>query len=98
MTTLAYRDGVMAAGSGCFNNGLYEGEVDKIWVVPEVDVIGCCGEYGALLKVIEWLKDGGRPERKFRLSKESEFAGLMVKPRGRRVALSDRSATAPHRR
>lgn len=82
MTTIAYRDGVMAADSGCFNNGLYEGEVDKIWVMPDVGVMACCGEYGAILKVVEWLKDGAQPNRKPRLSKESQFAGLLITPEG----------------
>lgn len=79
MTTIAYRDGIMAADSGCFNDGLYEGEVDKIWMLPAVGMLGCCGEYGAILKVVEWLMKGGEPARKPRLSRESAFAGLLVK-------------------
>ncbi|NJO37439.1 MAG: hypothetical protein HC871_07230, partial [Rhizobiales bacterium] len=82
MTTIAYRDGIVAADSGCFNDGLYEGEVDKIWVLPEVGVLGCCGEYGAILKVVEWLKDGGDQRSKPGLSRESEFAGLLVRGDG----------------
>jgi ATP-dependent HslUV protease subunit HslV len=82
MTTIAYRDGVMAADSACFNEGLYEGEVDKIWPLSDVGLLGCCGEYGAILKVVEWLKAGGEPKLKPRLSRESEFAGLLVKREG----------------
>ena len=82
MTTIACRDGVIAADSGCFNAGLYEGEVDKIWTVPSIGLIGCCGEYGAILKVVEWLAAGGDPSCKPRLSSDSEFAGLLVKSSG----------------
>lgn len=79
MTTIAYRNGIMAADSGCFNAGLYEGEVDKISILPDLGVLGCCGEYGAILKVVEWLTSGGKPSEKPRLSRDSEFAGLLVK-------------------
>ncbi len=82
MTTIAYKDRIMAADSGCFNGGLYEGEVDKISILPDAGVIGCCGEYGAILKVIEWLTAGGKPREKPRLSRDSEFTGLLVRPNG----------------
>lgn len=82
MTTIAYRDGVMAADSGCFNDGLYEGEVDKIWTLPSIGLLGCCGEYGTILKVVDWLTAGGDPAYKLRLSRDSEFAGLLVKTCG----------------
>lgn len=82
MTTIAYRDGIMAADSGCFNEGLYEGEVDKISILHDVGVLGCCGEYGAILKVVEWLTGGGKPDEKPSLSRDSEFAGLLVKRNG----------------
>lgn len=78
MTTIAYRDGVMAADTGCFNDGLYEGEVEKIWALSDVGILGCCGEYGAVLKVVEWLENGGEPGSKPRLSRDSEFTGLLV--------------------
>lgn len=82
MTTIAYRDGIMAADSGCFNDDLYEGEVDKIWTLQDGGFLGCCGEYGAILKVVDWLAAGGDPARKPRLSRDSEFAGLLVKSSG----------------
>lgn len=82
MTTIAYRDGVIAADTGCFNDGLYEGEVDKLWTLPDVGILGCCGEYGAILKVVEWLRNGGKADDKPRLSRNSEFTGLVVKCEG----------------
>lgn len=82
MTTIAYRNGIMAADSGCFNGGLYEGQVDKISILPDIGVLGCCGEYGAILKVVEWLTAGGKPNERPRLSRSSEFAGLLVKQDG----------------
>ncbi|MGI9437565.1 MAG: hypothetical protein ACR2Q4_22515 [Geminicoccaceae bacterium] len=72
----------MAADSGCFNDGLYEGEVDKIWILQDIGLFGCCGEYGAILKVVEWLTFGGEPKDKPRLSRDSEFTGLLVKRDG----------------
>ena len=78
MTTIAYRDGIMAADTGCFNDGLYEGEVEKIWPLTDIGILGCCGEYGAILKVVEWLENGGKADGKPRLSRDSEFAGLLV--------------------
>ena len=80
MTTIAFRDGIVAADTGCYNDGLYEGEVEKIWPLIDIGVLGCCGEYGAILKVVEWLRNGGETDSKPRLSRDSEFAGLLVNP------------------
>ena len=46
----------MAADSACFDSSLYQGEVDKLWVLPSVGLVGCCGEIGAMIQVIDWLQ------------------------------------------
>lgn len=89
MTTIAYRDSMMAADSGCFDSSLYQGQVDKLWILPSVGLIGCCGEIGAMIRFVDWLKDGGDRKRKPSLPDDCEFESMIVNPDGR-VAHYDR--------
>jgi len=82
MTTVAYRDGVMAADCGCFSDGLYQGEVDKLWVLPSVGLVGCCGEIGAMVRVVEWLKGGVDRGKKPSLPDDCDFEAIVVDPQG----------------
>ncbi len=72
----------MAADSGCHNDGLYEGQVDKLWEIPKQGLVGCCGDYNTIMKVLEWLHAGARKEKRPRISSRRGFAGLLVKRSG----------------
>ena len=82
MTTVAYRDSVMAADSACFGSSLYQGEVDKLWVLPSVGLVGCCGEIGAMIQVIDWLQGKVDRGKKPELPDDCDFEGLVVDPQG----------------
>ncbi|MGI9449467.1 MAG: hypothetical protein ACR2QH_02265 [Geminicoccaceae bacterium] len=82
MTTIAYRNNIMAADSACFDSSLYQGEVEKLWILPSVGLIGCCGEIGAMIRVVDWLRDGGERKRCPDLPDDCEFEGIVVSREG----------------
>lgn len=82
MTTIAYRDNMMAADSACFDSDLYQGEVDKLWVLPSVGLIGCCGEIGAMIRVVDWLKSGEEGSKIPNLPDDCDFEAIVVNPEG----------------
>lgn len=82
MTTIAYCDSMMAADSACFDSNLYQGEVDKLWVLPSVGLIGCCGEIGAMIRVVDWLENGGEGSNTPNLPDDCEFEAIFVDPEG----------------
>ena len=58
MTTIAYRNGVLAADTALFHNSLYCGMVDKINKVGDF-VYGFAGSLTAANQVWNWLLSGG---------------------------------------
>lgn len=82
MTTIAYRDNMMASDSACFDSSLYQGEVDKLWILPSVGLIGCCGEIGAMIRVVDWLKNGSEGRKSPNLPDDCEFEAIVVNPEG----------------
>ena len=82
MTTIAYRDGIMASDSACFDSSLYQGEVDKLWTLPPIGLIGCSGEIGAMIQFVDWLKDGSDRKRKPDFPDDCDFESIVVSPDG----------------
>lgn len=78
MTTIAYRNGIMAADSACFDSSLYQGEVDKLWMLPEIGLVGCSGEIGAMIQFVDWLKDGSERKKKPDLPDDCDFESIVV--------------------
>lgn len=89
MTTIAYRNNIMAADSACFDSTLYQGEVDKLWILPPVGLIGCCGEIGAMIHFVDWLRDGRDRKKKPDLPDDCDFESIVVNSDGE-VAHFDR--------
>lgn len=61
MTTLAYRDGVMAADSSCWDGGVNVHRLRKVYRVKGL-LVGYTGDVGAFGRFLDWLKDGGYPD------------------------------------
>lgn len=62
MTTIAYRNGVMAADSQVTDNGRREGGVMKLYRLSDGAIAGFSGDVALAQDVIAWLDGrGGRP-------------------------------------
>lgn len=76
MTTIAYRDGVMAGDSLVTQNGVIEGYVTKVRDIKGI----LCGSAGNLQDVVmfmRWIEDGMVEDKKPELSEY--FEGIIVK-------------------
>lgn len=65
MTTIAYRDGVLAADSGvCSDSGWCMGHTDKLIHLPDGGCFGCSGDGAEVLVFERWMTSGrhGSPE------------------------------------
>ena len=58
MTTLAYRDGVLAADSLVQDNGLIVGETTKIIKCKRGFLAGAVGDCGTIANFLDWVFDG----------------------------------------
>lgn len=78
MTTVAYKDGVMAADK---QMGGYSGIITKVYRIGD-SLVGLSGsDYAACLKVVDWLADGGDPDEKPDLG-DSDIHILLVDSEG----------------
>src|SRR4249919_1433418 len=64
MTTIAYRDGVMAADTQCTWSDTIS-RVNKIHRLPCGGVMAGCGSYPEVLRAVEWVRGGrkGKPPK-----------------------------------
>jgi hypothetical protein len=87
MTTVAYRDGVMAADSGSwFSNVVYRSAL-KVARGPDGSLHGVTGNAGDAGQYIRWVLDGmpGDPPQPEAINREegrSAFLALVVPPHG----------------
>lgn len=82
MTTIAYRDGVMAADSRVSGGGIHRGVVDKIIVLDDGSLLGCCGPAGVDVMVAMWLEQGAPPSNMPRVPDGTDFHAILVRPSG----------------
>ena len=59
MTTIAYKDGVLASDSGVFYGDYLVGETEKIWRVGDI-LVGAVGTAGFARKFLDWVRSGNR--------------------------------------
>lgn len=87
MTTIAYKDGVMAADSGSwFSNVVYRGAI-KIAKGPDGSLHGVCGNAAEAGNYLKWVNDGmvgdpPKPEPTNREEGHSAFLALVAPPSG----------------
>lgn len=72
----------MASDSACFDSNLDQGEVDSLCVLPSAGLIGCCGEIGAMIRVVDWLKNGSEGRKSPDFPNDCEFEAIVVNPEG----------------
>lgn len=80
MTTIIYRDGVMAGDTAVFDRGTYCGETRKVFRNEAGALLGVCGCMSALAQLRDWFMagaDGDPPELK-----DQDSEGLLIRPDG----------------
>lgn len=60
MTTLVYRDGILAADRACSAGSRYEAQVRKVWRRSDGALVGGCGRYSLIARWVEWFLAGER--------------------------------------
>jgi hypothetical protein len=58
MTTVVYRDGVLASDTAVFDRGCYCGEATKITRGPDGTIGGCAGALAVLSRFLGWIESG----------------------------------------
>lgn len=81
MTTICYRDGVMAGDTAVFDRGVYCGQALKIGRAADGTVGGAAGALCILSRMTQWLDAGavGDPER---IPRDEDSEMLWVRPDG----------------
>ena len=82
MTTIAYRDGVMAADTALIGGGVVEGAFKKIAQSHGTDgptTIGCAGSAGYFQPFVDWVRGKGEKPAP---DKDDGFDALVVRPDG----------------
>lgn len=80
MTTIAYRDGYLAADTAVFDRGVYCGEVIKIIKLEDGSLCGAAGALGDMQKFLAWLRGGQNGDRP--TFEDSETEGIVIRPDG----------------
>ena len=94
MTTIAYRDNVMAADTSCLNSeGTNEHGIRKVWRVHGC-LVGCSGAFCDIQRFIQWLKEGAYDDDTRKVMEG--FDAIVVQPSGR-ISTFDGYTTIPIR-
>lgn len=81
MTTIAYRDGILAADTSVWDRGCYVGQVTKIFAAPCGLIGGVSGDLGDSVALRDWLLAGAEndpPE-----FKHDDSEGVLIHPTGK---------------
>ena len=80
MTTIAYRNGILAADTGVYSNGFCEARVSKIRKVL-AGLVGSSGNASHFKQFYTWVATNSERDRP-KLDREDSFDGIHVKPDG----------------
>ena len=83
MTTIAYRDGVMATDTLAVGGDLYRGKVRKIQRLEDGSLLGIAGDAGYHCFFEKWLLNKPTWENRPRLPENSDISLLFVRRDGR---------------
>lgn len=81
MTTICFKDGVLASDSALYDNGLIIGYVEKAWKLPDGTVIAGAGRAQDTAAFRRWVENG-RPEAA-RPALDDSFEGVLISAAGR---------------
>lgn len=80
MTTIAYRDGVLAADTLVTHNGRIAGWVKKAMKIGRL-LVGTCGSLNLTQPLLDWLRTGAiGPPPKMQGVKECEGTAMLILP------------------
>ncbi len=85
MTTIAYRDGVIAADTGCGYGASTHAFAVKIAAGHDGSLHGVCGKYAEAFEYLKWVKDGmngDAPKTRITDNEDYAFEVLMVDAEG----------------
>lgn len=84
MTTIAYRDGIMAADTLISDegSGLRRGYHQKIFRLDDGSIIGCCGSSAAIQRFKNWALAGADMANKPIFTVDHGFGCIWVRPDG----------------
>lgn len=80
MTTVVYRDGVLASDTLVSDGNCYVADTNKIYRVRG-HLVGGCGSLGAVLRFCEWFKAGADEGNRPRV--DDDFDTITIAPNGR---------------
>lgn len=85
MTVVVYRDGVMAADTGCWLGDAAHGWAEKVARAPDGRLFGCAGNAAQSEGFLEWVRAGAKgdaplPDRVG--ERDSSFIVLVAHPNG----------------
>lgn len=81
MTTIVFRDGVLAADTAVFDRGCYCGQTEKIFKSPNGSLFGAAGAIGDLIRFKEWML-AGEPEADRPQFKDEDSEAVVIRPDG----------------
>lgn len=82
MTTIVYRDGILAADRACSQGSRFEGSVRKVWRRRDGHLIGGCGRYSIICRYVEWFLGGERGRAPSLGEQDNDADMLIVRPSG----------------
>lgn len=95
VTTIAYRDGVLAADSQVTAGDIYRGNARKVFAVNTSvgrTLVAASGSRGAAEAFRTWIREGGeKPE----IHKDDTLLGIVVRPDGTVEVWNERLAKQP---
>ena len=83
MTTVAYKDGIIAADRLVTDRNLRCGLVDKLYTCPDGSVLGVAGALSSVMPFVDWIRGGSTESERPNLQ-DDEFEAIRVFP-GRKV-------------
>lgn len=85
MTTIAYKNGIMAADSMCTAESTFIGHAPKLYRLKNKAVLGAAGDMDAraVMALLEKATAYTMPARKALAETETDFSGIMAFPNGR---------------
>lgn len=88
MTTIAYRDGIMAADTQTTAGDIDRGSCQKIWRLSDGSLLGIAGQIGFEDAVMEWIAAGARWQDRPIMPEGATVFGLLIKPNGSAAVFS----------
>lgn len=77
MTTISFKDGIMAADSACSEDDTNLGRIKKVYRIGKC-IIGMCGETSSFQGFADWFRDGADDAETFPWS--GDWSALVVAP------------------